>query len=163
MKNLLILASFLVVGLLAGCAGNTNQMNNSDADDRSGIITVPSSNSVDETYQNLKDAIERNDALSVIAELDHRQNAASVNMQLRPTRILMLGNPRLGTPLMQARQVTGLDLPQKLLVYEDAGGQVFIAYNNPEYLAGRHDIEGQDEGLEKIAGALKNLAETAAR
>jgi len=67
MKNLLILASFLVVGLLAGCAGNTNQMNNSDADDRSGIITVPSSNSVDETYQNLKDAIERNDALSVIS------------------------------------------------------------------------------------------------
>src|SRR5699024_9476011 len=105
----------------------------------------------------------KNDVLSVIAELDHRQNAASVDMQLRPTRILMFGNPRLGTPLMQASQVTRLDLPQKLLVYEDDDGEVFNGYNDPEYLGDRHDIEGQDEGLEKIAGALKNLAETAAR
>src|SRR5699024_11710737 len=104
MKNLLIIFSFIVVGLLAGCAGNTNQTNNSDGNDRSGIITVPSSNSVDETYKNIKSAIERNDALSVIAELDHRQNAASVDMQLRPTRVLMFGNPKLGTPLMQASQ-----------------------------------------------------------
>ena len=128
-----------------------------------GIVTVQSNNSVDKTYQNLKSAIEGNDALSVIAELDHSKNAASVDMELRPTRILMFGNPKLGTPLMQASQTTGLDLPQKMLVYEEGDGQVFIAYNDPEYLEERHDIEGQDEVLQKIAGALKNLAEGAAQ
>lgn len=163
MKNIPIIFSFLFIGLLAGCSDNTKQINDLKDDDRPGIITVQSSNSIDETYQNLKTAIEDKDALSIIAELDHRKNAASVDMQLRPTRILMFGNPRLGTPLMQASQTTGLDLPQKMLVYEDADGEVFIAYNDPEYLADRHNIEGQDEGLKKITGALKNLAETAGK
>src|SRR5699024_8315040 len=121
MKNLLIICSFVTLGLVAGCAGNADRTNDLDGDEPAGMVTVPSNNNIDETYQNLKDAIKSKDALSVIAELDHRQNAASVDMQLRPTRILMFGNPNLGTPLMQTSQTTGLDLPQKFLVYEDTG------------------------------------------
>ena len=164
MKKILFVCSSVLLTLLLGCASPSNQHGMVEKDDGiAGIVTVPSNNSVDQTYQNLKTAIKEKEALSIIAELDHRQNAASVDMELRPTRILMFGNPTLGTPLMQASQSTGLDLPQKMLVYENADGQVFIGYNDPAYLKERHDIEGQDENLKKISKALKNLAEKAAQ
>lgn len=127
-----------------------------------GLVTVQSKNSVDATYQNLVQAIEGNEALSILAQLDHQANAASVGLDLRPTKLLVFGNPNLGTPLMQSSQTTAIDLPQKFLVYEDAEGQVFIVYNNPFYLAERHEIEGTQEQLDQISGALQKLAEAAA-
>ena len=164
MKRILFAFSCVVLVLLAGCASPSNQSKMVDEDNGMvGIVTVPSNNGIDQTYKSLKIAIEEKEALSIIAELDHQENAGSVDMELRPTRILMFGNPLLGTPLMQASQSAGLDLPQKMLVYENADGQVFIGYNDPAYLKERHDIEGQDENLKKISKALKNLAEKAAQ
>lgn len=126
-----------------------------------GLISVQSDFSVDSTFQNLQNAIEANDALTVMAQLNHQQNAAGVGMELRPTRLLVFGNPNLGTPLMQNSQTIGIDLPQKVLIYEDANGDVFLVYNDPFYLAERHDIEDQGGVLETISNALQNLANAA--
>ncbi len=127
-----------------------------------GIVTVASQNSVDVTYSRLKAAIQSNENLTLVAELDHAANAASVGMELRPTRLLVFGNPNLGTPLMQASQTTAIDLPQKMLVYEGASGAVTIAYNAPAFLASRHSITGQDDVLATISSALAGLASGAA-
>lgn len=127
-----------------------------------GVITVTSNNSMDDTYNNLRQAIEDAPPLSLVRELDHAANAQSVDLELRPTRLIIFGNPNLGTPLMNASQTTAIDLPQKMLVYQDAAGGVFIAYNDPTYLAGRHGIEGETERLTTIAGALSGLANGAA-
>lgn len=126
-----------------------------------GLVTIQSENSVDSTYQNLVQAIEDNEELSILAELDHQANAATAGLDLRPTKLLVFGNPNLGTPLMQSSQTIAIDLPQKFLVYEDAEGQVFVVYNDPFYLAERHKLEGTQEQLDQISGALKKLTEAA--
>ena len=101
--------------------------------------------------------IDNNPNLKIIAELNHQANAASVDLNLAPTRIIMFGNPRLGTPLMQNAQTIGLDLPQKILVYQEASGVVKVAYNDPLYLKDRHGVSQNEAILEKISGALNKL------
>ena len=112
-------------------------------------------------FPRLEEAVGSQEPLSVIASVDHAANAQSVGLDLRPTKLLVFGNPMLGTQLMQDVQTTGIDLPQKFLVYEDVDGKVFVVYNDPYYIAARHGIEGQDEVLQKISGALDDLAATA--
>ena len=82
-------------------------------------------------------------------------------MTLNPTRIIMFGNPKLGTPLMLSSQSTGLDLPQKILVTEDENGVVQLRYNDPLYLQERHDISDRTEILTKISGALDKITNAA--
>ncbi|CAM4238888.1 DUF302 domain-containing protein [Gillisia limnaea] len=135
---------------------------NINADPEEGIITKISNEDFESTYSNLRNAILDNENLQIVAELDHRENAASVDLELRPTRVIIFGNPNLGTPLMQSSQSTGLDLPQKILVWEDADGTVNISYNNPEYLQERHSISGNETVLLQITEALNALSETAA-
>ena len=127
-----------------------------------GIITVGSTQDMDATFDALRAAIDNAEPLSEIAMLDHAENAQSVGLELPPTRLVVFGNPNAGTPLMQASQTIGVDLPQKMLVYADAQGAVSIAYNDPAYLAARHGVTGQDELLTQIRSALDNLANTAA-
>lgn len=127
-----------------------------------GVVTVPSSYGAEETFDRLQNAIEQKDGVSVATTLDHQQNAQSVGMELRPTMLLVAGNPELGTPLMQSAQTSGIDLPQKFLVYEDAQGQAYVAYNDPYYLAERHGVTGADQQLQKIATALDGFASQAA-
>ncbi len=126
-------------------------------------IKVKSENSFDDTYAALKKIIESKEPLSIVAELDHSANAKKAGTELRPTKIIMFGNPKLGTPLMKENQAIGVDLPQKMLVYEDEKGDVYVVYNDPKSLAENHGIKGQDETLNKISEALKGLAETATR
>lgn len=123
-----------------------------------GLIITESAYGPDETFERLRGAVESNEALSVVASVDHQANAESVGMDLRPTKLLVFGNPKAGTPLMQSAQTTGIDLPQKALVYEDASGQTRLAYNDPYYLAERHGIEGKDQQLAMISTALEGLA-----
>ncbi|GEQ86913.1 hypothetical protein ULMS_24210 [Patiriisocius marinistellae] len=127
-----------------------------------GISTVVSDNNFNLTYSKLRNSIMENENLTVVAELDHQANAQSVNMELNPTRLIVFGNPNLGTPLMQNKQTTAIDLPQKMLVWEDAQGVVKISYNTPSYLKDRHAINGNDEVINTINTALFNLAENAA-
>ncbi|MDT0632816.1 DUF302 domain-containing protein [Rubrivirga sp. S365] len=126
-----------------------------------GVVTATSANDVGATYAGLVSAIESNPNLTVMAELDHAANAASVGLELRPTRLVVFGNPALGTPLMQDEQTVGIDLPQKMLVYEDAAGRVVVAYNDPGYLAERHDLDDSDEVIDRVRGALRALAAAA--
>lgn len=127
-----------------------------------GIETIKSTNSFDETYSDLQEAIRSNASLSIVTELDHQANARSVGMELRPTRIIIFGNPELGTPLIQDSRTVALDLPQKMLVWEDEDGTVNISFNSPEYLKARHRISGHEAEIKKMAAALNNLARTAA-
>ena len=124
-------------------------------------MMVTSRQSFDETYQTLKQAIESK-GLKVIAEIDHAENAKSADMKLPPTKVILFGNPKMGTPLMKTKQSMALDLPQRMAVYEDAQGKVHIVYNNPKVTAKKHQLEGQDEIIKKTSGALKMLANKAA-
>ncbi len=126
-----------------------------------GVVTVESTNNFETTYDRLVAAIKENPNLTVIAELDHAAAAASVDLDLRPTRLVVFGNPALGTQLMQSQQTVGIDLPQKVLVYQDASGRVFVAYNEPSYLADRHGLSGVADVNDKVTAALAGLVEAA--
>lgn len=125
-----------------------------------GAIVVESAHSVADTQARLEQAIEEND-LILVNVIAHDENAAAADLELRPTRLVIFGNPAVGTQLMQATQSIALDLPQKMLIWEDEDGDVYLAYNDPAYLAERHDVSGLDELLGNISNALQNLAEAA--
>jgi len=123
-----------------------------------GIVVVQSANDMETTFGNLQQAIDSAGPLTIVAVVDHSANAESVGLSLRPTRLVVFGNPNLGTPLMQSGQSIGIDLPQKMLVYTDADGQVMVAYNDPAFLAERHGISDQADIINTITQALGNLA-----
>ncbi|MBT0606674.1 DUF302 domain-containing protein [Aequorivita echinoideorum] len=129
---------------------------------RQGSITLVSNNDFATTYNNLRNAISDNTNLNIIAEVDHQLNAQSVGLTLRPTKLIIFGNPSLGTPLMRSAQTTGIDLPQKMLVWQDENGTVNISYNNPPYLAVRHNINDNAENINTIKSTLEGLAIDAA-
>jgi uncharacterized protein (DUF302 family) len=104
-----------------------------------GLVSVRSHHPVKATIDRLEAALTAA-GITVFARIDHAAGAASVAMPLRPTELLIFGNPRAGTPLMQATQTTGLDLPLKVLAWEDAGGAVWVTYNDPAWLARRHGL-----------------------
>ncbi len=121
-----------------------------------GLIIKKSANSVDRTIDILATALQRK-GIGVWARVDHQANGATVGEKLRPTTVLIFGNPKLGTPLMRSNQSIGVDLPMKVLAWEDGSGQVMIAYNDPAYLAQRHGITDQEEIIAKMSNALDSM------
>ena len=117
----------------------------------------------DETMDRLAEAVTAR-GLSVLARIDHAEAAAKVGLALRPTAVLIFGNPRGGTPLMQAAQTMGIDLPLKALVWQDEEGKSWIGYNDPTWLAARHGL-GREEGsvLDRMRAALDSVAREAVR
>lgn len=132
------------------------------AESGEGIITTESNRDFEQTYSSIENAISSDENLQIYVQLDHQANAASVGMELRPTKLIIFGNPNLETPLMQNAQTTGLDLPQKILVWEDQDGMVKISYNDPLYLQQRHGINGNETQLQQIARLLEDLSMAAA-
>jgi len=130
------------------------------AQESNGLVSVDGSYSVQETVNRLQTAMEER-GLTVMTTINHAANAESVGMELRPTQLIIFGNPNLGTQLMQSSQTVAIDLPQKFLVWEDAEGQVHMTYNDPQYLAQRHGITDRDDVLTTISNALSGLAEAA--
>lgn len=126
-----------------------------------GLIIKTSNHDFDTTYQKIHDIISANPNLKIILELDHSANAAKADLELLPTRIILFGNPKLGTPLMLANRTVSIDLPQKFIVYQEVSGAVKVAYNNPTYLQQRHNLEGKDEILGKVSGALDKISSAA--
>jgi uncharacterized protein (DUF302 family) len=104
-----------------------------------GIITVPSHHSVDQTVATLEGILQAK-GVKLFTLVDHSGEAKMAGLQMRPTKLLVFGNPRAGTPLMIAAPSIALDLPLKLLVWEDADARVWISYNAPAYLRARHDV-----------------------
>ena len=126
----------------------------------SGLISVKSAHSVKKTANRLESALKAK-GMRVFNRVDHAEGAKSVNKTLRPTELIIFGNPKIGTVLMQCKQSVGIDLPQKALVWEDSTGQVWLSYNNPQYLAERHEITKCGEVIKKIKGALSNFTKAA--
>ena len=125
-----------------------------------GLVTLQSNHSVQDTADKLVSIIESK-GMKVFARIDHQKNAQSVDLSLRPTQVVMFGNPKAGTPLMNCEQTVAIDLPQKILISEDADKKVWLSYNNPDYLKTRHNIKGCDTEIANISKAL-NAISTAA-
>jgi len=130
------------------------------ADD--GLITVPSAHGVKDTIDRLEAAVTAK-GLTIFARIDHAAGAKEAGLALRPTELLIFGNAKGGTPLMQARQSIGIDLPLKALAYEDAAGKTWLAYNDPAWLAARHGVaDGGGTVATTLAAALAALTKQAA-
>ncbi len=159
--SVLLLVLPIVVG---GCAAYSpaTRVGDTVLSEGNGVVNVPSAFSVDESFERLRSRIDQAEPLSVIATVDHAANAQSVGLTLPPTRLIVFGNPMLGTRLMQSERTVGIDLPQKFLIWQSAEGQVFITYNDPAFLARRHGIDEALPVLEQISTALRDLATAAA-
>jgi len=114
----------------------------------SGIINQPSNHSVDETVEKLKSILQAK-GVTLFALVDHSGEAQKVGMKMRPTKLLIFGSPKAGTPLMLAAPSIAIDLPLKILISEDSAGKVWVSYNSPAYLQQRHGVP--QELLQNIA------------
>jgi uncharacterized protein (DUF302 family) len=124
------------------------------------LITLPSAHAATETVERLK-ALLAQKGIEVFAHIDHAAGAKQVGLSLRPTQVLIFGNPKAGTPLMQARQTMGLDLPLRVLVWEDVEGKVWLTYRRVEDLARRHHVTGHDEVVKALDDGLAGLVRAA--
>jgi uncharacterized protein (DUF302 family) len=126
----------------------------------SSIISMQSSHDVKATADRLENTL-RAKGMTVFIRINHAQGAQNVGKKLRPTELIIFGNPKVGTPLMQCSQSVAIDLPQKALIWENEAGQVWLSYNDPKYLAKRHGIKGCVEVIKQIQNALSNFAKQA--
>lgn len=150
-KNLFAIPGLLIAALLAVVT---------PAHAQQGMTIVPSSANVQSTMDNLETVV-KSKGMTVMARVDHAANAAKAGMELRPTQLLIFGNPKVGTPLMLCSQSIAIDLPQKMLVWQAEDGKVYVGYNDPAHLKARHATEGCDAVFDKVSGALANFAKAA--
>lgn len=124
------------------------------------LVKKQSPHSVAKTLDRLT-SIMQNKGITIFARVDHQAGAKRVDLELKPTQLLIFGNPRLGTPLMQANREIGVALPLKVLAWEGDDGKVWLAYTKPDVLKSRYNITGKDEVFKKMTGALDNLTNAA--
>jgi uncharacterized protein (DUF302 family) len=142
LRSLIVLA-VVTIGSLAAAAD--------------GLVVVKSPYSAKDTMNRLDEIVKKR-SLNVFARIDHAAGAAKIGKVLRPTEILIFGNPQGGTPFMECAQSAGIDLPLKALVWEDASSQVWLGYNDPAFLAQRHGV-AQCPAVENLRKALAGIAE----
>ncbi len=147
MKLLRVLAA-LVLSAVVSVAGAAD-----------GLIAVKSPHSAKATMDKFEEIVKQR-GLNVFARVDHAAGAAKIGKTLRPTEVLIFGNPQGGTPFMECAQSVGIDLPLKALVWEDASAQVWLGYNDPAFLAQRHGV-AQCPVAENLRKALAGLADAA--
>lgn len=150
MKSTALMILFLALIVLAPLA------------DASSIVITRSTHDVNETINRLEAAL-RAKGVTIFARIDHAANAQRVHVALRPAQLLIFGNPKLGSPLLQSNPMVGLDLPMKALAWEDADGKVWLAYTAAATIAKRYRIEDRAAVVDKMTGALKNFAAAATR
>lgn len=124
-----------------------------------GFVALQSPHPVKVTMDRLE-AVVQEKGMKVFARIDHAAGAAKIGRSLRPTELLIFGNPQGGTPFMECAQTVGVDLPLKALAWQDASGQVWLGYNAPDYLAQRHAV-GECPVVEKMTQALAGFASAA--
>jgi uncharacterized protein (DUF302 family) len=123
-----------------------------------GLTTIASAFAAKETMDRLEAEVKAK-GMTVFARIDHAAGAAAIGLPLRPTELLIFGSAKAGTPLMQAVQSIGIDLPLKMLVHEDAAGKVWLSYNDPVWLARRHGLgEAAAKIAEGMAASLQGIA-----
>jgi uncharacterized protein (DUF302 family) len=128
------------------------------AREKNGIIDVPGNHPVDETVERIKSMLQAK-GITLFAVIDHSGEAEKVGMKMPPTKLVIFGSPKGGTPLMLASPSVAIDLPLKILVWQNAAGKVWLSYNSPEYLKSRHDLP---EDLLKNIAVIATLAVQAA-
>jgi uncharacterized protein (DUF302 family) len=127
-----------------------------------GLVSIRSLNGPRETVNRLDAAVTAR-GMTVFARIDHAAGAAAVGLPLRPTEVVIFGNARGGTPLMEAAQTTGIDLPLKVLVWQDIAGNTWVSYNDPAWVAKRHRIDpATDATTAAMSGMLDAIAKVAA-
>jgi uncharacterized protein (DUF302 family) len=126
-----------------------------------GLTTIASSFGPKETMDRLETEV-RAKGMTVFARIDHAAGAAEVGLTLAPTELIIFGNARGGTPLMQSVQTVGIDLPLTALVWEDTAGKTWLSYNEPSWIARRHSVANAEQVVSKMAAALSAMARTAA-
>lgn len=144
-------AGLLALVLMAGGAGAAE-----------GLVAVKSPHGVKETLDRFESAAKAR-GLDVFLRVNHAAGAQKIGKILRPTELLVFGNPRGGTPLMECAQSAGIDLPLKALAWQDASGQVWLGYNDPQYLADRHGARDCGPVVQNLRKALGGLAEEAVK
>lgn len=144
MKTILIAGLLLMMTFTTGSAAD-------------GLVSVKSPYSSIQTMDRLEEIVTQK-GLTVFARIDHAKGAQSVGRFLRPTKLLIFGNPQGGTPFMECVQTVAIDLPLKALVWEDQQGQVWLSYNDPEYLAGRH-AAGSCPVVDNLSKALNGISQ----
>ncbi len=120
------------------------------------LVKKQSPHSVSDTLDRLTKVMQSK-GITIFARVDHTAGATRVGLELKPTQLLIFGNPKLGTPLMQANREIGIALPLKVLAWEDKNGKVWLAYTKPDVLKSRYNISGKDEVFKKMTGALDKL------
>jgi uncharacterized protein (DUF302 family) len=125
-----------------------------------GLTTIKSSHAPRETMNRLETAVAAK-GLTVFARIDHAAGASAAGLALRPTEVLIFGNAKGGTPLMQAVQTIGIDLPLKALIWQDASGETWLSWNDPAWLAARHGLSGAGAVVGRLAALLDEIAKTA--
>ncbi|USH05489.1 DUF302 domain-containing protein [Grimontia kaedaensis] len=126
------------------------------------LIKVKSAHSVSQTADNIEGFLKEK-GLTQFARINHAANAEKVGLELRPTELIIFGNPKVGTPLMQCAQSVAIDLPQKMLISQDAESNVWLTYNDPMYLKERHNIEGCEKVLKKVSKVLGAISKAATK
>jgi len=142
-------AALLVAALAAPAVAQDN-----------GLIVKPSAHGVIETVDRLERLLGEK-GIDVMARIDHAENALKAGERIKPTELLVFGNPALGTPLMQSARSIAIDLPMKALAWEDDEGRIWLAYNDPGWLAARHGVTGRDEIVRQMSGALDQITDGA--
>jgi uncharacterized protein (DUF302 family) len=130
------------------------------ADTADGMIRIKSANSVAVTLDKLEAALQTK-GMTIFKRVPHSEGAKSVGLKIRDTELLIFGNPKIGTLLMQCKQSAALDLPLKALAYKDKDGQVWLAYNDPGYIAKRHHVSNCSQVINKMSKALANFSRIA--
>ena len=125
-----------------------------------GLNSVKSSHDVKATADRLENILEQK-GMTVFIRINHAAAARKIGKKLRPTELVVFGNPKVGTPLVQCNQRVAIDLPQKALIWLDDKGQVWLSYNDPNYLAQRHGLGDCAEVIKKVEKALDNFAKAA--
>jgi uncharacterized protein (DUF302 family) len=133
---------------------------NSPAAAPDGLVSVPSPHSAAETAARLEKALKAK-GIHLFARVDHAAGAREAGMPLRPTLVLLFGNPTAGTPLMQSNQTIGIDLPLKVLIWEDAQGRTWLSYNEPDDLVRRHHVADRAEAVKAMTAGLEALSKAA--
>lgn len=128
---------------------------NSDSVD-DGLITIKSKFSVHETLDRLEKVLKKK-GITIVTRWSHSDGANKNDIHLRPTELLLFGNPKLGSHMFTSNQTAGIDLPMKALAWEDAKGNIWLTYNDPAYIAARHNITDRPQIVKKMTGALKKL------
>lgn len=122
-----------------------------------GLTIISSRFDPKKTMERLVSAVEKR-GIGILGHIDHAAGAQKAGLPLRPTELLIFGNPKAGTALMQAQQTTGIDLPLKVLVWCDAGGKTWVAYDGPDWIAARHGIGSADDTIKTLTATLTAIA-----